>query len=98
MNALSDPLQFRRVGVDPLNKILVLYNLFFKKISAEQTSHFHNGAFPRLPRLPRLTLLEFVVENRKSCLMPTCFIQRMQGIVNSSIAPSVFLSDLFKAS
>ena len=95
MNALSDPLQFRRVGVDPLNKILVLYNLFFKKISAEQTSHFHNGAFPRLPRL---TLLEFVVENRKSCLMPTCFIQRMQGIVNSSIAPSVFLSDLFKAS
>ena len=79
------------VGVDPLNEILVLYNVRFKKFSAEQTSHFHNRVSPT-------TLLEFVVENRKSCLMPTCFIQRMHGIVNSSIAPSVFLSDLFKAS
>ena len=51
------------VGVDPLNEILVLYNLFFKKFSAEQTSHFHHRVSP-----PPSTLLKFVVENRKSCV------------------------------
>ena len=49
------------VGVDPLNEILVLYNVCFKKFSAEHTSHFHNGVSPA-------TLLKFVVENRKSCV------------------------------
>ena len=39
------------VGVDPLNEILVLYNFFFKKFSAEHTSHFHNG----VPPPPNLT-------------------------------------------